>query len=107
MIPQIIPIKIDATATLEDTLSQINPAINAAHGAAKSSLLCFKVIPTLRFPFLINAKGAINIYLFTTPLFMTSVTYKIFLLQDKSEKKVKNLMKKADEKHFQVLFSCI
>ena len=35
MSPQIIPIKIDATATLEDTLSQINPAINAAHGAAK------------------------------------------------------------------------
>ena len=87
MSPQIIPIKIDATATLEDTLSQINPAINAAHGAAKSSLLCFKVIPTLRFPFLINAKGAINIYLFTTPLFMISVTYKIFLLQDKTEKK--------------------
>lgn len=56
MSPQIIPIKIDATATLEDTLSQINPAINAAHGAAKSSLLCFKVIPTLRFPFLINGK---------------------------------------------------
>ena len=87
MSPQIILIKIDATATLEDTLSQINPAINAAHGAAKSSLLCFKVIPTLRFPFLINAKGAINIYLFTTPLFMTSVIYKIFLLQCKSEKK--------------------
>ena len=87
MSPQIIPIKIDAAATLEDTLFQINPAINAVHGAAKSSLLCFKVIPTLRFPFLINAKGAINIYLFTTPLFMTSVTYKIFLLQDKSEKK--------------------
>ena len=70
MSPQIIPIKIDATATLEDTLSQINPAINAAHGAAKSSLLCFKVIPTLRLP-----------------LFMTSVIYKIFLLQGKSEKK--------------------
>ncbi len=66
---------------------EINRTINAAHGAAKSSLLCFKVIPTLRFPFLINAKGAINIYLFTTPLFMTSVIYKIFLLQGKSEKK--------------------
>lgn len=56
-------------------------------GRPKVVLLCFKVIPTLRFPFLINAKGAINIYLFTTPLFMTSVIYKIFLLQGKSEKK--------------------
>ena len=41
MSPQIIPIKIDATATLEDTLSQINPAIYSSHCSSKSSLLCF------------------------------------------------------------------